>query len=308
MISIVTTMYYSAPYLKDFYLRVKSTVEKITNVYEIIFVNDGSLDKSLDIALELQNSDNNLKIIDLSRNFGHHRAIMIGLEHTVGDYVFLIDCDLEERPEDLLLFWNELNRSDDLDVVYGIQNERKGKFFERLTGDVFYKIFNLLSETKIDKNLCTVRLMTRKYVQALLLHPEYDLYLAGLFKITGFNQKSILIEKYDKGKTTYTLNKKVKLVVDAITSFSAFPLRLIFFTGFIISLMTSMNVIYTLFNKLVYGAAIEPGWTSLILSIWLLCGIIIMFMGVIGIYLSKIYIEVKRRPSGIIKKVYDKTI
>jgi putative glycosyltransferase len=308
MISIVTTMYYSSPYLNEFYLRLKNTVEKITNDYEIIFVNDGSLDKSLDSALELQNSDNKIKIIDLSKNFGHHRAIMIGLEHTVGDYVFLIDCDLEERPEYLLQFWEEINRSKDIDVVYGAQNIRKGRYFERLTGDIFYKIFNLLSETKINRNLCTIRLMTKRYVQALLLHPEYDLFLAGLFEITGFNQKSIVIEKHSKGKTTYTLNKKVKLFVDAVTSFSAFPLRLIFYIGFIICLITSMNVIHILYNKIVYGAAIEPGWTSLILSIWFLCGIIIMFMGVIGIYLSKIYIEVKRRPLGIIKKVYEKTV
>jgi putative glycosyltransferase len=308
MISIVTTMYYSSIYLKDFYLRVKNTVEEITNDYEVIFVNDGSLDQSLEIVLELQKSDNKIKIIDLSRNFGHHRAIMIGLEHAVGDYVFLIDCDLEEKPEYLLHFWEELNRSNYTDVVYGVQNKRKGRFFERISGDMFYNVFNLLSETKIDNNLCTIRLMTRRYVRALLLHPEYDLFLAGLFNITGFNQKPIVIEKFSKGKTTYTLNKKIKMFVDAVTSFSAFPLRLIFYIGFIISLVTSVTVLQTLYNKLVYGAAIEPGWTSLILSIWFLCGIIIMFMGVIGMYLSKIYIEVKRRPLGIIKKIYGKTV
>jgi putative glycosyltransferase len=307
MISIVTTMYYSSPYLKNFYLRVKNTVEKITNDYEIVFVNDGSLDESLDIVLELQNKDDKIKIIDLSRNFGHHRAIMIGLEHTVGDYVFLIDCDLEEKPECLLQFWREISSSNDIDVVYGVQNKRKGRFFEKISGDIFYKIFNLLSETKLNKNLCTIRLMTRRYVQALLLHPEYDLYLAGLFKITGFNQKSIVIEKSSRGKTTYTFNKKVKLFLDAITSFSAFPLKLIFYIGFLISLITSLYIIYTIYHKIVYGAAVEPGWTSLILSIWFLCGIIIMFMGVVGIYLSKIYVEVKRRPLGIIKKVYEKT-
>lgn len=307
MISIVTTMYYSSPYLKDFYLRVKDTVEKLTNDYEIIFVNDGSPDKSLDIALELQNNDNKIKVIDLSRNFGHHRAIMVGLEHTVGDYVFLIDCDLEERPEYLLQFWTELNRANNLDVVYGVQNNRKGGYFERLSGNIAYKIFNILSETKINENLCTIRLMTRRYVKALLMHPEYELNLGYIFQFTGFNQTPISIEKYSKGKTTYTLTKKVKLFVDAITSFSSFPLKLIFYFGFIISLIASMNLIYTLFRKIMFGEAVEPGWTSLILSIWFLCGIIIMFMGIVGLYISKIYNEVKRRPLGIIRKVYEKT-
>ena len=304
MISIVTTMYYSSLYLRDFYFRIKDTVEKITNDYEIIFVNDGSPDKSLDVVLELQSSNNKIKIIDLSRNFGHHKAIMIGLEHAIGDYVFLIDCDLEERPEYLLQFWREINESKDIDVIYGIQSKRKGKYFEKFTGYVFYKLFNILSGTKIHKNLCTIRLMTERYVKALLLHPEYNLYLAGLFEITGFNQTSIVIVKNSNSKTTYTLNKKIKLFVDAVTSFSALPLELIFYVGFFISLITSINIIYILFKRILYGTTIQSGWTSLIISIWFLGGMMIMFLGLIGIYILKIYLEVKKRPLGIIKNIY----
>ncbi len=304
MISIVTTMYYSSPFLRDFYFRIKDTVEKITNDYEIIFVNDGSMDKSLDIVLELQSSNNKIKIIDLSRNFGHHKAIMIGLEHAIGDYVFLIDCDLEERPEYLLQFWREINESNNIDVIYGVQSKRKGKYFEKLTGYIFYKIYNILSGTKIDTNLCTIRLMTKRYVKALLLHSEYNLFLAGLFEITGFNQTSFVIEKSSNGKTTYTLNKRIKLFVDAVTSFSALPLELVFYIGLMISLITSMSIIYLLFKRIVYGTTIQSGWTSLIISIWFLCGMIIMFLGLIGIYILKIYLEVKKRPLGIIKNIY----
>lgn len=304
MISIVTTMYYSSLYLKDFYFRIKDTVERITNDYEIIFVNDGSPDKSLDIVLELQSSNNKIKIIDLSRNFGHHRAIMIGLKHSIGNYVFLIDCDLEERPEYLLQFWKEINESNDIDVIYGVQSKRKGKYFEKLTGYIFYKIYNILSGTKIHPNLCTIRLMTKRYVKALLLHSEYNLFLASLFEITGFNQASIVIEKNSNGKTTYTFKKKIKLFVDAVTSFSALPLELVFYIGFIISSITLTSIIYLLFKRIVYGTTIQPGWTSLIISIWFLCGMIIMFLGLIGIYILKIYLEVKKRPVGIIKNIY----
>jgi putative glycosyltransferase len=304
MISIVTTMYYSSPYLKEFYLRVKSTVEKITNDYEMIFVNDGSPDNSLEVALELKNKDNKIKIVDLSKNFGHHRAILIGLEHAAGDYIFLLDCDLEEKPEYLLQFWKEINELSDTDLIYGVQNRRKGGFFEKISGSLFYKIFNTFSDTKINENVCTIRLMTRRFSRALLLHPEYDLFLEGLFQITGFKQKTIVIEKKDKGKTTYTFNKKMKMFINSIVSFSSYPLTLMFHIGFIISSITSIGILYELFRKLLLGDEIQAGWTSLILSIWLLCGIIIMFMGVIGIYLSKIYIEVKKRPLGIIRKIY----
>src|SRR5262249_22005503 len=153
-----TTLYYSAPYLEEFYARIKTEAERITHDYEIIFVNDGSPDNALNIAIALYENDDQVRIIDLSRNFGHHKAIMTGLAHARGSLVFLIDSDLEEEPELLGKFYNEIHNSG-ADVVYGVQRTRKGGFFERISGSIFYRIFNWLSIYPIPQNLITVRLM-----------------------------------------------------------------------------------------------------------------------------------------------------
>ncbi|MCK5847885.1 MAG: glycosyltransferase family 2 protein, partial [Caldisericia bacterium] len=142
-ISVVTTMYYSSPYLKEFYKRIIEQIKLLTNNYEIIFVNDGSPDTSLEITKSLLKKDRHIKILDLSRNFGHHKAIMTGLAESNGDLVFLIDCDLEEEPELLSDFFLKMQTAS-CDVVYGIQEKRKGKWFEKLSGSLFYKCRNKL--------------------------------------------------------------------------------------------------------------------------------------------------------------------
>src|SRR6185436_355981 len=144
-ISVVTTLYHSAPYLEEFCGRVSDAVAKISSDYEILLVNDGSPDNSLAIALELQKKYPSIIIADLTRNFGHHRAIMTGLQMTAGDYVFLIDCDLEEAPELINEYWKEINADSKLDVVLGIQTSRKGGWFERLSGRMFYKFFKTIT-------------------------------------------------------------------------------------------------------------------------------------------------------------------
>ena len=151
-LSIVTTMYYSASYLEEFYNRITTTAGKIADDYEIIFVNDGSPDNSLDLAISFYERDDRVRVIDLSRNFGHHKAIMTGLSHAKGEVVFLIDCDLEEDPELLGKFYDELKCSD-ADVIYGVQQARKGGFVEKISGNIFYWMFNLLSSYPVPTNL-----------------------------------------------------------------------------------------------------------------------------------------------------------
>lgn len=305
-LSIVTTMYYSAPYIEEFYKRVSKEAKKITEEYEIIFVDDGSPDKSLKTALEVYEKDNKVKVIELSRNFGHHKAIMTGLAHSKGDYVFLIDVDLEEEPELLNSFWNEFQLHENLDVLYGIQEQRKGNFFERVTGKWFYKIINFfLQEIKIPKNLTTVRLMTQQYIQALIHFKEREINIAGIWALTGFNQKELLVKKHSLSPTTYTLRKKIYQVINTVASFSAKPLLYIFYVGCLILAMSLYFVFYYLYRKIFHNISID-GWTSLMVSIWFLGGLIIFFIGVIGIYLSKIFIETKQRPYTIIKRIYQK--
>lgn len=302
MLSIVTTLYNSAPYLEEFHDRVCKAASQITHDYEIIFVNDGSPDNSLEVALELHRKYPRVGIVDLSRNFGHHKAMMTGLIHARGDLVFLLDSDLEEEPELLHKFYDEMNRTG-ADVVFGVQEQRKGRLFERVTGSLFFKLFNSLSTYPIPTNLITARLMTRAYVTALAGHQEREFLIAGLWALTGFQQLPVKVTKHDKKSSSYSLGRKISHLVNAITSFSNKPLILIFYLGCIIVLVSSIAAIDLIIRKLFLGTLLV-GWASLIVSIWLLGGLTIFCLGVIGVYLSKIFIEVKQRPLTIVKQTY----
>ena len=174
-LSIVTTLYKSSPYIDEFYARISKEAQKITDDYEIIFVDDGSPDDSLQKAVALYEKDSKVKVIELSRNFGHHKAIMTGLSHAKGEFVFLIDSDLEEEPELLGKFWEELHKEKELDVVFGVQESRKGGWFEKWSGEMFYKVFNYFSGVKIPKNFLTVRLMKQNYVKNLTSFQEKEI-------------------------------------------------------------------------------------------------------------------------------------
>lgn len=304
-LSIVTTLYKSSPYIDEFYERITTEAKKITDDYEIIFVDDGSPDDSLKKAISLHEEDKKVKVIELSRNFGHHKAIMTGLSHAKGDFVFLIDSDLEEEPELLSKFWEEIEGSDDLDVIYGVQQNRKGKLFEKFSGGLFWRIFNSLSDIEISENPLTARLMKNIYVTNLVRFNEKELFLAGVFKLVGFNQSELPIKKKSKVSTTYSLFQKFKLLNNAIVSFSSFPLHLSFYLGAIISMVSFIYGIYLVFNKLFFNN-IASGWTSLMVSIWFLSGVLLLSVGILGLYISKIFSEVKNRPI-IEKNIYEET-
>jgi putative glycosyltransferase len=303
-LSIVTTLYLSAPYLEEFYKRISSEAQKITDDYEIILVNDGSPDNSLEIAVSLFEQDEKVKVIDLSRNFGHYKAIMTGLSQAKGDLVFLIDCDLEEEPELLSSFY-EIKKGSDSDVVYGIQRSRKGGVFERITGNLFYILFNFLSSYPIPSNIITARLMTRRYVASLVEHKDQEVFLDGLWAITGYKQVSALVNKHSKGKSAYNLRRKISIFVNSITSFSNKPLIFIFILGCAILLISGIPAFYLIIRTIFYGDLLA-GWPSLIVSIWLLGGLITFCLGIIGIYLSKIFMETKQRPYTVIRETHER--
>lgn len=301
-LSIVATLYKSSAYVEEFHARASKAAAAITDDYEIVLVNDGSPDDSLARAIALSQADSHVVVVDLSRNFGHHKAMMTGLMHTKGEHVFLIDSDLEEPPELLTEFYSQRERLD-CDVVYGLQTLRKGRCFERFSGALFYRIFNLLSGLALPANIATVRIMTRAYVDALLLHTERELFIGGLWHITGFDQRPVMIDKTARGTSTYSLRKKFALLVNSITSFSSAPLVFIFYVGLGITLFSGLYIT-TLIVRWAFGSGVIAGWTSLIASIWFVGGMIILFLGVIGIYLSKIFLETKQRPYTIVRKVY----
>jgi putative glycosyltransferase len=282
---------------------MRAVLERITSDYEIILVNDGSPDESLAIAITLQEENPRIRVIDLSRNFGHHKAMMTGFGLARGDLVFQIDCDLEEDPE-LLAEFHRLLTSSDVDVVYGVRREREGPWLDRVSGNLFWWLFNRLSSYPVPGNLLSACLMSRRYVASLVAHQDQEVFLPGLQAITGFKQVPFVSEKRCKGRSTYTLRRKLALLVNAITSFSNAPLILIFHMGCLISLLAGGAAFYLAVRRLFLGIYPE-GWTSLIVSLWLLGGLIIFCIGVIGIYLSKIFMETKRRPYTIIRQLYD---
>jgi len=304
-LSVVASLYRSASYLDDFCRRAASAARALAGEdFEIVLVNDGSPDCSLDVALQLAAADPHLVVVDLSRNFGHHKAMMTGLAHACGELVFLIDSDLEEEPEWLVPFARQMER-ERCDVVYGVQEERKGGLFERWSGRWFYRAFRALTGIALPENVVTARLMTRRYVEALLRHEEREVFIAGLWHATGFEQRALAVRKHSSSATTYTLRRKMSLLVNSVTSFSNAPLVGIFYTGLTIFLLAAAWTFYLMVNKLFFSKPLS-GWTSVMVSIWLLGGLVILFIGVVGIYLSKIFSETKRRPYTIVRQVYGK--
>lgn len=302
-LSIVATLYQSAPYIHEFYGRMTAASKQLVDDdYEFILVNDGSPDDSLELAIKLTESDHHVIVVDLSRNFGHHKAMMTGLMHSRGELVFLIDSDLEEEPEWLLPFSQRMDIQK-CDVVFGVQKHRKGSSLERWSGLLFYRIFNLLSGIKLPENLVTARLMTRRYVHALMRHQEREVSIAGLWTITGFKQCSYTITKHDTSKTTYTFQKKFAHLLNSVTSFSSAPLVGIFYVGISISAFALAYIFYLVINLLFLANPLS-GWTSILASIWLLGGMIISFLGVVGIYVAKVFTETKQRPYTLVRDIY----
>ena len=302
-LSIVATLYQSAQFLEEFCRRAASSAHQLVGGdYEIVLVNDGSPDNSLELAVRLCELDPHVVVVDLSRNFGHHKAMMTGLAHSRGEQIFLIDSDLEEEPEWLPGFSAQMSR-ERCDVVYGVQAQRKGGVFERLSGKWFYRFFKALTGIVLPENVVTARLMSRRYVNALLRHDEREVFLAGLWHITGFDQRPQTIQKHSTSETTYTVRRKMSLLVNSVTSFSNAPLIGIFYIGVAISLVAGAYIAYLVIHWLFLSKPLS-GWTSVMASIWLLGGLIISFIGVVGIYLSKIFSETKRRPYTIVRQIY----
>lgn len=302
-LSIVATLYQSESYIEEFCRRAKMAACKLVNDdYEIVLVNDGSPDNSLQIAVGICETDTHVRVVDLSRNFGHHKAMMTGLAYARGERIFLIDSDLEEEPEWLPRFAEQMV-GDQCDVVYGVQAQRKGNIVERWSGQWFYSIFRLFTGMALPSNLVTARLMTRRYVQALLRHQERELFLAGIWQITGFKQSAEIVNKLSTSETTYTFRRKMSILVNSITSFSNAPLTGIFYIGATISVIAGMYIAYLLAHWMFFARPLS-GWTSVMASIWLLGGLIISFIGIVGIYLSKIYSETKQRPYTIVRQIY----
>lgn len=305
-LSVVSTLYMSKPFLDTFIKEIVSAINDLKiDDYELVFVNDGSPDDSLQFLLEKKREVSEIKIIDLSRNFGHHYAMQAGLHQAKGEYIFLIDNDLETPPSFLKNCYEEMNKHEDVDVVYGYQEERKGKFIESFGGRVFWWAINKFSEVRIPKNIITERLMKREYLNSLLSLGDANLFLGGMMYWAGYNQKGIPVTRgLREGKSTYSTKKRLELMLQAITSFSGKPLEYLFYSGICITVFSLIGIVFLFVKKIFLGDSIQLGWTSLVAINILILGVISTFLGLIGIYLFKIFKQVQNRPNVIIKKIY----
>jgi putative glycosyltransferase len=301
-LSIVTTLYRSAATIDEFHRRIMAAAERLTDDIELVLVNDGSPDDSLARAIALQAVDGRVVVVDLARNFGHHKAMMTGLAHARGDLVFMVDSDLEEEPELLVAFHERLAQGD-CDVVYGVQDRRRGGLFERISGALFFSLVGLLSDQHIPRNLILARLMTRSYVRALVRHRDREFLLAHLWQLTGFRQVPVVVRKLSVSPTTYTVRQRVEMAIKHVTTTSTKLLYIIFYLGLLICGVSASIIAYYVTRYLMSGIGVD-GWTSLIVSVWFFGGLTTLILGVLGIYIANILSETKRRPYTVVRRVY----
>lgn len=304
-LSIVTCMYKSALFLESFYDRISRAATQITPNFEIIFVNDGSPDNSLEVALKLQEIDPRVVVVDLSCNFGQHKAVMTALRHSRGELVFRIHCDLDEPPEVLPYFYREL-KALGIDSIFGVQKQRQGAFAKNYLGACFYHLFNFLSPVKIPENQLSCRLMTRRYVDALLEYQERSIYIAGLFAMVGFDQRAVAVVKREHGTSTYTLGKRLAMMATAITSFCERPLMLIPVIGAIVLGLATFAAIAGGITQ-ISGPWRLTEWFWVMVLIWGGTGLVISGLGVFSVYLLTALVEVKERPYTTVGQVYKRT-
>lgn len=302
VLSVVTTAFNSGAVIVPFLDEMRRVLAQVDATWEIVVVDDGSADDSVARCRAELGRDPRLTLVELSRNFGHEPALLEAMRQARGDLVFLIDSDLEEPPEALLSMLEAMRAEPDVDVIYGVQEKREGSLQHRALGALFYKVFNRLSGVAIPDDVLTIRLMTRRYVDALLMHGERTLALAGLCTLAGFEQRPLTVRKGYKGYTSYSFSKRMAVFIRYLMIFSTAPAVAIITVGLVTSALCALYGLYVLGVYLFTSNPVE-GWTSLVLLIVFLNGILLMSIGICASYLMLIFLEVKGRPTAIVKAV-----
>ncbi|GAA3639274.1 glycosyltransferase family 2 protein [Flavivirga jejuensis] len=301
-ISVVIPIYNEQDNIFELYNRLVLSIADFTTKYELIFVNDGSLDNSFVELLKLSENDKNIFYINLSRNFGHQIAVSAGLEFCRGECIVIIDGDLQDPPELIPQLYKKYQ--DGFDVVYAKREQRKGEtLLKKFTSKLFYRILKKLTSFDIPLDTGDFRLLDQKVVSAINKMPERNKFLRGQIAWLGFKQTYVLFNRDERrfGKSGYTYSKMFQLAIDAITSFSDKPLSLVSKLGFIISIFSFVIILYTIFAHFVLKETVT-GWSSLIISSMFIGGIQLFSIGIIGEYISRINNNVKDRPLYVIDK------
>lgn len=298
-LSIVSTLYKSAEVVPELVSNLANVARQVVgDSYEIILVDDGCPDGSGQVALGLVSNFRELRVLQLSRNFGQHIALLAGLEKAKGAQVFILDGDLEEDPAWLKLFWDR-RISHSADVVFGYQSANRRGRADAIAGFVGFSLLNRFTGLRLQPNIVTARLMSRKYVDALLTYKEREVFIAGLWQIAGFLQEGVQVVKKSRSSSTYTFATRLDKLMVAITSFSSAPLRAVFSLGLIASGI-SLSIVFAITILWFLGDPLE-GWASVLASVWLLGSLVLLSLGIIARYLATMYVEVKARPRHVEK-------
>ena len=299
MISIVSPVYRAEKILPILVSEINLVMERIGEDYEIILVDDRSPDNSWEVMKVLSSQNPKIKSIRLSRNFGQHSAIFAGLTKTKGDWVVVMDCDMQDQPKEIAKLYKKALEG--YDIVLGQRENRKDKFLKKLSSKLFYKVFNYLSGANFDNNVANFGIYHQKTIKSILDMQDYVKFFSLFINWIGFKSVSIPIEhgEREEGKSTYSVGRLFKQAFNVIISFSDKPLRLFINFGLSISILSFVLGIYYLYLSITHKIT-QPGFSSLILSIWFLSGIIISCIGIVGVYLGKTFDQAKGRPTFII--------
>lgn len=298
-LSVVIPVYKAEACLKELYARLKNSLELITKNFEILFIEDCGGDRSWEIIHELTRLDSRVKGFQFSRNFGQHCAITAGLDYSKGDWVIVMDCDLQDRPEEIPKLYQKALEG--YEVVLANRGKRNDPIRKRFFSWAFYRIYSYFLDMSYDGQAGNFRIISRKVVLAVCEMREQLRFFGGLVSWLGFPSTSVAVQHDERfqGKSSYTFKKLIKLAVECIVAYSDKPLRLSVNIGFFMSFLAFLYGSYILFLALAREVPV-PGWTSLIISLYFIGGMIIGILGIIGIYLGKTFDETKKRPLYVV--------
>jgi glycosyltransferase involved in cell wall biosynthesis len=302
LLSVIIPCYNEEAVLRATHERLTSVVKGMNVDYELIYINDGSRDRTQELLAELQTFDSRVRVLLLSRNFGHQVAVTAGLEEATGSAVVIIDADLQDPPEvipQMVQLWREGN-----EVVYGLRDEREGESrFKLWTAKVFYRLINRLSETKMPLDAGDFRLLDRKVVDVINAMPERARFLRGMVSWAGFRQVPLHYTRGARqaGQTKYPFRKMLNFAMDGIISFSLVPLKLAIWTGFL-AIWIAVGGIIVAIADWALAQNLTRGWASLFVAVLFMGGVQLVSLGILGEYLGRIYTEVKRRPLYVVQE------
>jgi len=302
MISVIVPLYNEEEVITESYKRLTSVMQGMSEEYELVFINDGSRDKTAQLTADIAEKDKHVRLICFSRNFGHQIAITAGMDYAKGDAVVIIDADLQDPPEVIPLMvekWKE-----GYHVVYGKRTKRHGEtMFKKVTAKVFYRFLQRMTQVDIPTDTGDFRLIDRKVCDAMKKLREQNRYVRGLVSWVGFKQYALEYVRDERfaGETKYPLKKMIRLAMDGIASFSYKPLKLATMVGFALSGISFLYLLFVVLQKL-FGTPTVAGWASILAVQLFFNGVILIILGIIGSYIGRIYEESKGRPLYIVQE------